>query len=422
MKSFTFIHAADIHLDSPLKGFVPPPSAGRDSLRNSTREAFERLVDFTIREPVDLLLIAGDLYDGDWRDYRTGLFFVKQMGRLREAGVPVYLVYGNHDAQSQITKSLELPDNVHSFATGKSHTLEIETLDLALHGQGYATRHLTDNLAQHYPPPRPGAFNLGLLHTGLGGLGGHENYAPCTLEELKNKGYDYWALGHVHQPAVLHENPHIVFSGNLQGRHVRETGPRGAYRVRVDEGLIADFSFFDCDVVRWHAIRVPVTECGDFGELTDRLRQAIEEALKEEPTDRLAILRIVLEGRTEQHEQLLAAQDRLQAEARAAALQLGNEVAWIEKVVLATQPPADRLTGELVDDIQRILSFAPEDSGLLERLDQDVGKLMRQLPSDLTGNVEDPICRAALDRDYPELIRQAIPHLTAQLTDFNELP
>ena len=221
MTSFRFLHTADIHLDSPLRGLAGQEGIAAERVRTATRDALAQLVGLAIEEKVDFLIIAGDLYDGDWRDYKTGLFFTRQMGRLNREGIPVYLLHGNHDAKSQITPRLELPDNVQVFGTRKPETFSLDELKVALHGQSFRQRDVTDNLALNYPDPASGVFNIGVLHTGLGGMGGHENYEPCALDDLINKGYDYWALGHVHQANVLHEKPHIVFPGNLQGMHGR---------------------------------------------------------------------------------------------------------------------------------------------------------------------------------------------------------
>ena len=227
MIPFRFLHAADIHLDSPLIGLSDIEGRVAERIRTAPRAAFELLVEQAIEEEVNFLVIAGDLYDGTWRDYKTGLFFAEQMGRLNQARIPVFLLHGNHDAQSQITRPLVLPDNVNVFGIRKAETFQIEELSVALHGQSFRQAATTDNLVLGYPSPIDGAFNIGVLHTALGGMGEHANYAPCSLAELVAKGYDYWALGHVHQGQVLHEQPHVVFPGNLQGRHVRETGPKG---------------------------------------------------------------------------------------------------------------------------------------------------------------------------------------------------
>ena len=242
------MHAADIHLDSPLIGL--PDTEGRvaERIRTAPRAAFGLLVQQAIEDEIDFLVIAGDLYDGTWRDYKTGLFFAEQMGRLNQAGIQVFLLHGNHDAQSEITKPLVLPDNVSVFGFRRAETFRIEELNVALHGQSFRQAAVTDNLVPGYPSPIKDTFNIGVLHTALGRMGEHANYAPCSLEELMAKGYDYWALGHVHRRQVLHEQPHVVFPGNLQGRHVRETGPKGAYLVTVETGEVADLTHLEMDV------------------------------------------------------------------------------------------------------------------------------------------------------------------------------
>ena len=305
MASFRFLHAADIHLDSPLKGLAGQDGNAAERVRTATREALDQLVSLTIEEQVDFLIIAGDLYDGDWRDYKTGLFFAGQMGRLNASNVPVYLLHGNHDAESQITRRLDLPDNVYVFGTRKPETFALEHLNVALHGQSFRQRDVTENLVPDYPAPVSGAFNIGVLHTGLGGMGGHANYAPCSFDDLANKGYDYWALGHVHQAEVLHEQPHIVFPGNLRGRHVRETGAKGAHLVTVEDSEIVDLEAVPCDVVRWAVLSVPLNDAANLGDVTDSVREALEAAVANQADGRLLACRIRLEGRTEVHAQLI---------------------------------------------------------------------------------------------------------------------
>ena len=176
---FKFLHAADIHLDSPLRGLDRYEGAPADQIRGATRRAFENLVEVALREEVALVVLAGDLYDGDWRDFNTGLFFVKQMARLKEAGIPAYAVSGNHDATSRITRRLPLPENVHVFPTGEATTVRLEGVDVAIHGQSFAEQCTTEDLAKNYPAAVSGVFNLGVLHTSMTGRDGHGSYAPC---------------------------------------------------------------------------------------------------------------------------------------------------------------------------------------------------------------------------------------------------
>ena len=419
MSSFRFLHAADIHLDSPLKGLAGLEGNAAERIHTATREALDRLVGLAIEEQIAFLIIAGDLYDGDWRDYKTGLFFVCQMGRLHEAGIPVYLLYGNHDAESQITRRLTLPDNVRVFGSRKPQSFKIDNLDVVLHGQSFGKRDVTDNLALAYPDPVNGAFNIGVLHTGLGGMGGHENYAPCSLNDLVNKGYDYWALGHVHQAQVLNERPHIVFPGNLQGRHVRETGAKGASLVTVEGGEVMDLVILHSDVVRWSLVPVDMENATNIGEAVDRVRQAIENAVATFADGRMLACRIELRGRTEIHGQLLAAEDRLLAEARSSALGLGEDTAWVEKVVIATEsvlsPETLAEREDAVGELQRMLREAGSDADLLHAIETDVGAMIRRLPHEVRAAVEDTVLKAAIDGDHAALIAAVTPYLSARL-------
>jgi exonuclease SbcD len=418
MTSFRFLHAADIHLDSPLRGLAGQEGSAVARVRTATRQALDTLVGLAIEEKVDFLIIAGDLYDGDWRDYKTGLFFAAQMGRLNKEGIPVYLLHGNHDAESQITRRLDLPDNVHVFGARNPETFVLDELKVALHGQSFRQRAVSDNLVPDYPAPISGAFNIGVLHTGLGGMGGHANYAPCAIEDLTNKGYDYWALGHVHQASVLHEKPHVVFPGNLQGRHARETGAKGASLVSVEDGDIVELTTVPCDMVRWAVLTVSLDNAEKAGDVIDRVHQAVEAAANE-ADGRLLVCRIVLEGRTAVHDQLVASEARMLAEARAGALGLGDEVAWVEKVVISTEPAVDAQTlaerEDAIGELKRLLQEAMGDTDLLAQIANDIGKLVRQLPHEIRGDIDDSALRAAVDGDYAALVGEVSTYLSARL-------
>ena len=416
MTSFRFIHAADIHLDSPLKGLAGQEGTAAERIRAAPREAFEQLVGTAIEEKVDFLVIAGDLYDGDWRDYNTGLFFVGQMGRLYEAGIPACVLHGNHDAESRITRSLTLPDSVHVFPARKPATIRLDELGVALHGQSFAERAETANLARGYPGRVDGAFNIGVLHTALDGRGGHETYAPCAVADLVGKGYDYWALGHVHRAELVHERPHVVFPGNLQGRHVRETGPKGAVCVTVADGEVVELEWRYCDVVRWAVIPVDAGGCEQLADVVDRMRAAIGEAVADEADGRLLACRIEIHGRAAVHERLAASAATLAAEAGAAAAGLGDGAAWIERVIVATEPasrPGER--EDAVGELQRMLEDAGDDPELVRRLDDTLARLVGQLPAGMGDGAEDGALGAAAARDYAALIGEVAPWLCGRL-------
>ncbi len=418
MMKFRFIHTGDIHLDSPLRGLAGQDSLAAERIRTATRTAFANLIGEAIDEKVNFFIIAGDLYDGDWRDYQTGLFFVAQMGRLAKADIPVFLLYGNHDAESQITKRLTLPDNVKVFSSRKPETFELEDLRVALHGQSFRQRDVSENLALAYPAPVDGAFNIGVLHTGLGGMGGHANYAPCSLDDLVNKGYDYWALAHVHQGDVLHQHPHVVFCGNLQGRHIRETGPKSACLVTVEDNEISDITSIEADVVRWAHVSVPVDGSNTPADLVNRIGRAIEKTKADESGGQLLACRIQLTGRTGLHDYIISSREQLNAEARAAALALGDEAAWVERLVISTEPlteKSSRPSHSAPDDLTAILGEAANDPGLRTQIESEIGELVRKLPHEIRADAEEGILKAAADGDLPEVISEASRYLAAQL-------
>jgi DNA repair exonuclease SbcCD nuclease subunit len=416
--SFRFIHTADIHLDSPLRGLAGYDGPAAERIRTATRQAFDNLIGEAIDQKVGFMVIAGDLYDGDWRDYQTGLFFARQTGRLAKANIPAFVLYGNHDAESQITKRLTLPGGVSAFSARKAETFILNELGVALHGQSFRQRDVTDNLVPAYPEPVDGAFNIGVLHTGLGGMGGHANYAPCTLDELIAKGYDYWALGHVHQGAVLHENPHVVFPGNLQGRHIRETGPKGAYLVSVEDHEIVELIPLHTDVVRWSHLQVTVDGCNRNADALERVRHAIEQAIGG-ADGRLLACRIELTGCTEIHDHLLISTEHLLAEARAAALGFGDDAAWIDRVVVATEPVLDpsvlAAREDAMGELHRMLGGAAADSDLLGQLEADISELVRRLPSDVRSEIEESALKAAVQSNYPAVITHVRGYLNARL-------
>ncbi len=349
------VHAADIHLDSPLRGLKRHDDSGmRDQIRNATRNAFENLVDLCIKENARLLLIAGDLYDGDWRDYNTALFFAKQIGKLcNEAGIVTILVRGNHDAENPLaTKSklsgtgiganhsFRLNDKFIELRTDQPETRIIEHLGVAVHGQSFGTKAVTQDLASKYPNAIGDLFNIGLLHTSVSGHEGHENYAPCKLQTLIDKGYDYWALGHVHKRMELNKDPWIVFPGNLQGRHVRETGEKGATVITVEDGRVKDVAHRTLDAVRWAQCSMDIGQAGNADDVVERTRDMLAAELKK-AGDRPLAARVILSGSGKAHAQLAADPEVWGQRIWENALTLPGEGVWIEKIKVKTRAAVD---------------------------------------------------------------------------------
>lgn len=389
---FKFIHAADIHLDSPLRGLEQYEGAPTTEIRGAARRALENLVDLAIEESVRFLLIAGDFYDGDWRDYNTGLFFTRQMTRLREADIPVYLIAGNHDAANRMTRHLKLPDNVHLLSSGTAETKRITELDVAIHGQSFATAAVYDNLAAAYPPPHSGMLNIGLLHTCATSTE-HERYAPCSLDDLKLKGYDYWALGHVHTRQTFSETPWIGFSGNLQGRHIRETGPKGCMLVTVSDDRSLNVEFRELDVLRWERAIIETAQTRSAEELLDHLYSKIEH-LQGTAAGRFLALRVEFQGATEAHQQLQSRREHWTQEVRARAIQAGRGDVWVEKVKFRTRPPQDERTEDRIDasalgEIRSLFETLRQSPDALSDWEFRLDDLSRKLPGDLKALLQD---------------------------------
>ena len=335
-----FIHTADLHIDSPLRGLSRYEGAPLERLRGATRRALERLVDLAIDEQVDFLLIAGDLYDRDWQDFHTGLFVREQMVRLGRASIPVFIVQGNHDARGVITRQVPWPDNVKLFSSRTAETARLDHLGVAIHGHSFPDREVPEDLVPGYPAAVPGCFNIGLLHTSLTGVEGHDTYAPTSLPVMKSRGYDYWALGHVHARQVVCEVPRVVFPGNLQGRHARETGIKGCELVTV-EGARLDARFMPLDVVRWHHICIDVQPVQTLDELPRQVMQALQSAVAE-AGDVLHAVRVVLTGETHLHAVEARQPGTLAAAVQAAAQDVSGAEVWIEQVKLDLRSPVDR--------------------------------------------------------------------------------
>ena len=382
-----FIHASDLHIDSPLRGLDRYDGAPVERLRSATRSACERLVDKTLAERVDFLLLVGDIYDRDWQDFHTGLFFRGQMVRLERAGIRCFIVQGNHDAQGVISRQLTLPSNVTVFSSRVAQTIRLDDLSVAIHGRSFPEREVNEDLVPSYPPPVPGCFNIGLLHTSLTGRAGHDTYAPTDLPTLVAKGYDYWALGHVHAREVLNERPRIVFCGNLQGRHAKETGAKGCELVTVEAGRI-EADFVALDVVRWSQLSVSLDGVDRLESLNETFARALAPVLAG-TTDRLHAVRVTLTGSTELHRLEAAQPGTLAAAMYAAAQDIGTAEIWIEQVRLDLSTPLDRAQAaqrqDAVGELVRLVdTIAGDDTELMRKAQVELGDLLGTMPAEVT--------------------------------------
>lgn len=382
---FSFIHAADLHIDSPLIGLTLKDRTVAERFAQAGRRAVEALIAEAISSKAAFVIIAGDIFDGDWKDVTTGLFFVRAIGALHRAGIPVFMVKGNHDAESVMSRDLPYPDTVTTFRANKAETITLDALGVALHGRSFPNR-LTAEFVETYPARREGWLNIGVLHTSLDGSRGHEGYAPCSIDDLRRFGYDYWALGHVHAAEIVHRDPWIVFPGNLQGRSVRETGAKGAMRVTVEDGRIVEVAPIVLDAARWVHPSVDLTGAESEAEVMAAAGDAIAAAHAAGEGRPLAV-RLTLTGETTLHNHLVARRETLQDELRATGFRFADDC-WIETLKVRTRMPAARPTSveaaanDAIDVEQLLAEVAadPEFAGVVEEL---AGVVKARLPKDL---------------------------------------
>jgi len=410
-----FVHAADIHLDSPLLALSRQDARQVERMRRATRDAFTRMIDLCIEQEAALLVLAGDLYDHDCPNMQIAVFLRGELRRLERKGIRAVIIKGNHDADNRITSALALPANTRMLGDRKPETVTFDDLPvrIAVHGQSFRPGPIADNLAASYPAALRGYYNIGLLHTSLAGTADHDAYAPCTLEEMTTRGYDYWALGHIHKRAILARDPYVIFPGNLQGRHARETGPKGCFLVEIDDaGRTVAAEFKPLDVVRWHQAEVDLTGRSGEAELVEGIRSALTQAHRDGDS-RPGAVRVVLTGRTLLHQHIARAPHRL----RQTVLELADEIAgddmWIEKVLNGTTPPgerADAMANEETHDLIRIMREIAADAAQVgPLLAKELEPLRIRLPGELKdidglGLLKNPaLCRDALDRLEPQL-------------------
>jgi exonuclease SbcD len=381
-----FIHAADIHLDTPLQGLVHYAGAPVNEIRNATRRAFEKVLDAALTHQVDFIIIAGDLYDVGLKSFESALFFNRQMTRMKDAGIDVFLIHGNHDAASKLIKQLRPPANVHVFRSSEPQTFGRDVLHLpvAIHGQSFATPQVTDDLAANYPPPLSDAFNIGVLHTNLSGISEHANYAPCSLDTLRNKGYQYWALGHVHGRQVFCNDPYIVFPGNIQGRHGKESGEKSCELVTVSDTGTVTIETIPTSVLLWSEVEIDASDCQTADDVYEKLPACFRK-LVSDSHERVTALRVRIIGSSESHTELNRDPEVVRNEVMSLANEFGSGLLWIERVQVATVPRINRqalLTrDDPVGEVMRALADLRKDPVQAAKW-EGIAELKKRLPKE----------------------------------------
>lgn len=406
MSNTRFLHVADVHLDSPLANLKRLDQATADRLRQASRQSWEAVVEAALLHEVALVAIAGDLFDGPVKDAAAGLWIGSQLKRLTRAGIQVALIRGNHDAVSNAARIADWPEGVFEFGSATPETLHLESAGIAVHGQSFGARVEAEDLAARYPAALPGYFNLGLLHTSLAGSGSHDTYAPTSLSTLENMGYDYWALGHIHQrsQASLSETCYVGYSGNTQGRHIREQGAKGCQLVEVCDGKLTGISFVPTDSLRWEEVELDLSELDDLRDIEDELEQPLSGHVERAEGRPLAV-RVRLTGNTRLHAVLTrpGTLERLVESLGHRFSELGD--VWVEAVKVATAPSMERSSDETLLPLKylsQVSDACRNDQVIRKELAGVLEELLKKARHDLA-TYDAPVARS--DDDDEELLR-----------------
>jgi DNA repair exonuclease SbcCD nuclease subunit len=372
MSRIRFLHAADLHLDSPFKGLREVSPDVAQTLYKATFDAYDNIIDLCLNERVDALLVAGDVFDSADRSLRAQIKFTEGLRRLDQAGIRSFVCHGNHDPLDGWEARIPLPPGCHQFGA------EVEGVPVfpdepdraVVYGVSYPRREVRDSLVPRFPEIAPGAFSIGLMHANVGNNPAHDPYAPCSVADLEQTGIDYWALGHVHTREVLREsNPTVVYPGNPQGRAPNEPGARGVYLVEVDDAGRVDLAFHAVDLVRWESAQIDISDLDTEQALLDAIERTISD-LRDESDGRSLVVRLRLVGSGAVHDSLarpgfrgdLADQVNQMWSAR-------RPFVWCERIVDSTVAVFDReerlKSSDFVGDLLRLSDESMNDGGVL---------------------------------------------------------
>lgn len=391
----SFVHAADLHLDSPFIGISGiDPDLG-ERLSKATFQAYEAVIEFCIDEEVDFLLIAGDVYDSDDKSLYAQVRFIEGLRKLEVAGIQVFICHGNHDPLDSWSASLKWPSNVHIMRGDRAEVVEFKKggVTAAIVGMSYPTQHIMKNLVKYFPKKEENwPFTIGLLHCSVGSNPDHDPYAPCTLQDLRELGYDYWALGHIHTPSIIcNESPVVIYPGNPQGRHSGETGAKGCFYVEISPRGAISTKFIETDSVRWYIKEISIEGLEKEGELVESLQNQLDE-IRENSEGRSAICRLVLNGRGSLH-RTLSEEGFLEDLLRTLREDeiWSQQFVWVERIENKTLFPIEReqllKRGDFVGDLIKIMEGLKNDEKELDGFHEALATLFN------SGNGRKLICK-----------------------------
>jgi DNA repair protein SbcD/Mre11 len=390
---YRFVHAADIHLDSPLRSLALRDPELAELIGNATRRAFVGIIDLCLSEQVDALLLAGDLYDGDQTSMKTARFLAEQVRRLHAAGVQVFVIRGNHDALSRITKELTFPDSVTVFG-GRADAIQVDRsasdFPVVIHGISFARPHILESLLPRFKAPVDGAINIGLMHTSLDGAKEHDDYAPCSLSDLDNSGFDYWALGHIHKRSVARGRCTIVMPGMPQGRDVNESGAKSVTLVTIADDRSIHLEERITSAAQFEFISIDLTGIEDWRDMVTMLAKTIQRRRDDVPAEHM-VARLHFTGSTPLAWRLRYDHDLLKTEASDRAFVIGKS--WIEKVEIECHAP-NTIQSQVIDPMTELRRLIEEEIRNSSAYQTEISNILDELRSQLP-----PECRHVLGSD-----------------------
>ncbi len=377
MDKIRFVHAADLHLDTPFRGLSAWNEDLASSLKDATFKSFSRIIDVCLSEDVDFLIVSGDIFDGESKSLAAQIRFVNELKRLSEKGIEAYLACGNHDPLESWLESMQMPEHVHRFGGSAVEVMSHKKNGKPvadIYGISYPRKEVTENLAAGFiRKSDPAPLSVAVLHGTVGAPGPHQNYAPFSMDQVAGKGFDYWALGHIHKHQVLRQQfPAVVYPGNPQGRDFGETGPKGCCLVEAAPGEPPSIQFIPCQVIQFGEIEVDLTGESNIGALSSKLDEAIGN-MRMGDLKSSHIIRLQYTGRTPLHRQLAAPGEAAGLKEHFNQGQTDrSSFVWIDRIDIQTRPDIDleqiRNRNDFIAAILKTIEDAGEDSQKLSEL------------------------------------------------------
>jgi len=388
--AFRFIHAADIHLDSPLKSLALRDPELAELIGNATRRAFAGIIDLCRAEQVDALLLAGDLYDGDQTSMKTARFLAEQLRQLHEANIRTFIIRGNHDALSKISKELTFPDSVTLFG-GRAGAIEVDRANtdfpVTIHGLSFAQPQAPDSLLPRFRSPTQGAVNIGLMHTSLAGAPGHDEYAPCSVADLAASGFDYWALGHIHKRSIVQGRCTIVMPGMPQGRDIGESGAKSVTLVTIADDRSIQIEERFTSVAQFESVPIDMTGIESWEDMIAAIENKIRLVRDQVKSEHL-VARLRFTGTTSLAWRMRRDPDILKEEAANKAFIIGRS--WIEKIEIDCRAPGAGV-GANADPVIELRRLIDEEVLQSAAYNVEIARIAEELRGQLP-----PECRSLL--------------------------